>query len=332
MLRIHFTSGDLENVRIARRPDPLWEILCSICCLQHREGTLAFGEWRRTARELLRRGGPAREAAAVLRSLMPRAAYFPDFLTPPVEEDSDDLGAYGLRSGVDRVLSTPKRQLRHELSLLAASSGSPWAGTELARGDTGALAVLGNQFHTYHREFIEPAWNRMDAEIAADTARRTRSLAHGGTRALLAGLRPMAVWEPPVLTARYPVDRDLHLGGRGLLLIPSYFCWRDPITLVDDGMMPVLIYPIDRTADAPVSTSASLGRLLGPARASLLYEAAVRPSASTSELAEATGLSLPSVSQQLAVLREGGLVTSRRDGKRVRHTATPLGRRVLQGC
>ncbi|MFG3529725.1 ArsR/SmtB family transcription factor [Streptomyces sp. NPDC047917] len=154
----------------------------------------------------------------------------------------------------------------------------------------------------------------------------------GGTRALLESLRPMAVWEPPVLTVGYPVERDLYLEGRGLLLVPSYFCWRQPITLADDGLRPVLIHPVDRTTAQPGTSPASLARLLGPARAALLYEAAVRTCGTTSELADATGLSLPSVSQQLAVLREGGLVASRRDGKRVRHTATPLGRRLLDGC
>ncbi|WP_405387644.1 hypothetical protein OG596_06565 [Streptomyces sp. NBC_01102] len=86
MLRIHFTGSDLEGVRIARRPDPLWEIVCSLCRLQAREGAVAFDPWRRTARELVHRGGTAREAASALCSLVPRAAYFPDFLTPPAEK------------------------------------------------------------------------------------------------------------------------------------------------------------------------------------------------------------------------------------------------------
>ncbi|MGW2084234.1 hypothetical protein [Streptomyces sp. NPDC001880] len=91
MLRIHFTGRDLENVRIARRPDPLWEIVCSLCRLQNREGALAFDPWRQAAGGLLRRGGAARDAASALRSLVPRAAYFPDFLTPPVEGGPDEL-------------------------------------------------------------------------------------------------------------------------------------------------------------------------------------------------------------------------------------------------
>ncbi|WP_326766153.1 DUF5937 family protein [Streptomyces sp. NBC_01591] len=327
MLRIHFTGRDLENVRIARRPDPLWEIVCSLCRLQNREGALAFDPWRQAAGGLLRRGGAARDAASALRSLVPRAAYFPDFLTPSVDDGPDDL-----RSGIDRVLATPRRRLRHELALLSASGGRPWAGAELARGDVAALTALGGNLRTYHREFIAPLWRRIGAATAADTALRTRAVVDGGTRALLESLRPMAVWEPPVLTVSYPVERDLHLDGRGLLLVPSYFCWRQPITLADDGLRPVLIYPVDRTTAPPSASPAALARLLGPARAALLYETAARDCASTSELAEATGYSLPSVSQQLAVLREGGLVASRRDGKWVRHTATPVGRRLLEGC
>ncbi|MFE2929792.1 hypothetical protein [Streptomyces sp. NPDC059278] len=46
MLRIHFTGRDLENVRLARRPDPLWEIVCSLCRLQNPEGALAFDPWK----------------------------------------------------------------------------------------------------------------------------------------------------------------------------------------------------------------------------------------------------------------------------------------------
>ncbi|GFN04576.1 hypothetical protein Smic_31320 [Streptomyces microflavus] len=57
MLRIHFTARDLEHVRIARGPDPLWEIVCSVCRLQTDEGRIAFGPWRRAVTPLLRGGG-----------------------------------------------------------------------------------------------------------------------------------------------------------------------------------------------------------------------------------------------------------------------------------
>ncbi|WP_409235329.1 DUF5937 family protein [Streptomyces sp. PA5.6] len=327
MLRVHFTGSDLANVRLARRPDPLWEIVCSLCRLQTREGALAFGPWRRMAGGLVRQGRAAREVASALTSLVPRAAYFPDFLTPPLEG-----GTHGLRSGIDRVLATPRRRLRHELSLLSASGGRPWAGAELARGEVAALTALGGSLRTYHRAFITPVWNRVDAATATDRALRTRALADGGTRALLDSLRPMAVWEPPVLTVDYPVERDLFLEGRGLLLVPSYFCWQRPITLADTELSPILIYPVDKTPAPPTPSPASLTRLLGPTRAALLYETAALTSATTSELARATSVSVPSASQQLAVLREGGLIASSRAGKSVLHTATPLGRRLIDGA
>lgn len=162
--------------------------------------------------------------------------------------------------------------------------------------------------------------------MAADVAWRSRALATGGLRMLLETFRPMITWRAPVMEVDYPVDRDLRLEGRGLLLVPSYFCWRRPIALVDETLPPVLVYPVDKTVvpDTPV-TPAKLVKLLGPTRAGLLYETAARSSVSTSTLAGTVLVSLPSVSQQLTVLREAGLVTSHRDGKYVLHSVTPPG-------
>ncbi|MFJ6074291.1 ArsR/SmtB family transcription factor [Streptomyces sp. NPDC093065] len=325
MLRIHFTGADLENVRLARRPDLLWEVVCSVCRLQTREEPLAFDAWRRTAGTLLRRGGAAGRSALALRSLVPNAAYFPDFLTPPSQDAADDL-----QVSVDRVLTTPRRRLRQEMTLLAADGARPWAGAALARGDARALTELGGHLRTYYEQFVAPLWDRVHAATTADLTLRTRALLDGGNHALLNSLRPMAVWESPVLTVDYPVDRDLHLGGRGLLLVPSYFCARRPVALADDGLRPVLVCPVERTFSWSTASPRTLARLLGATRAALLYETAARE-ATTSELARAVGASLPSASQQLAALRDGGLVVSRRDGKCVRHTATPLGHQLLTG-
>lgn len=327
MLRIHFSSQDLDSIRLARHPDPLWEIVCSLCRLQSREGRIAFDPWRRAAARRIGQGGHSREAALALRRLVPHAAYFPDFLTPPL-----DGGITDLRSGIDRVLSTPRRRLRTELGLLAPGSGGPFAGQALARGDVATLAALGGSLRTYHETFIAPGWSRIGAAVAADIAWRTRAVATGGTRALLDTFRPMARWRPPVLEVDYPVPRELHLNGRGLLLVPSYFCWRRPITLVDESLLPVLVYPIDRTlSPAQAATPAGLVRLLGPTRSALLAETAALDCRTTSELAAAVGISLPTASQQLAVLCEAGLTTRRKEGRHVLYNATPLGLRLLGG-
>ncbi|MGW8065395.1 DUF5937 family protein [Streptomyces ziwulingensis] len=324
MLRIHFTPQDLENIRIARSPDPLWEIVCSVCRLQGRDGSLDFDPWRHSVRTRIRSGGAPRWAAWMLRTLVPYPRYMPDFLTPHPED-----GNAGLAAGIDRVLSTPGRQLRVEMASLATAVGKPVTDPALARGDVEALRLLGHGLRTYHEVFLAPSWERIDAAVRADFAWRSRALATSGTRALLETFRPMAVWRPPVLAVDYPVDRDLHLHGRGLRLVPSYFCWRRPITLIDEDLRPVLVYPADKKVAPLPAAAPELARLLGSTRASLLHEAAARDCGTTSELAAAVGISLPSASQQLAVLREADLLTSHRDGKHVLHTVTPTGRRLL---
>ncbi|WP_406148279.1 ArsR/SmtB family transcription factor [Streptomyces sp. NBC_01012] len=334
MLRIHFTAQDLEYVRIARSPDPLWEIVCSVCRLQNKEGTVAFGPWRRSVAGRLRTEGPGRSAARFLCGLVPYGPYFPDFLTPAVDGGNRDL-----RDGIDRVLTTPRTRLRTELGLLAGVGGRPPAAAELARGDTAALRALGGALSTYDRLFVAPFRETVDAAVSSDVAWRSRELSTGGTRALLETFRPMFLWSPPVLEVAYPVDKDLHLDGRGLLLVPSYFCWRMPVTLVDDALLPMLVYPVDKhivpgSSSGPSSSGSapagsSLAKLLGPTRAALLYEIAVQGCASTSELAAAVGSSLPNTSQQLAILREAGLAACRREGRRVLHLPSPLGRQLL---
>ncbi|MFF3096603.1 ArsR/SmtB family transcription factor [Streptomyces cyaneofuscatus] len=358
MLRIHFTAQDLEYVRIARSSDPLWEIVCSVCRLQTDEGRLAFGPWRRAVAPLLRGGGggggregggeraggsgAGRAVAVALRSLMPCGPYIPDFLTPAV-----DGGIADLRQGVDRVLATPRSRLRREFTLLAESGAGafvgpgarpgaraarlrPFAAERLARGDAEALRALGGLLTAYDAKFVAPYRPWIDAAVASDVAWRSRELAAGGTRALLETFRPMARWSPPVLEVTYPVDRDLHLAGRGLLLVPSYFCWRKPITLFDGDLPPVLVYPVEKPVQLPAASGASLARLLGPTRAALLYEVAARGCATTSELALAVGCSLPNTCQQLAILREAGLAACRKEGRCVLHHPTPLGRQLLE--
>jgi len=66
--------------------------------------------------------------------------------------------------------------------------------------------------------------------------------------------------------------------------------------------------------------AASLMRALGnPDRLLLLCELS-QEELSVSDLAERTGIVQPTLSQQLTVLREEGLVATRRDGKRIHYS------------
>ncbi|MBM7057469.1 MarR family transcriptional regulator [Streptomyces durocortorensis] len=110
MLRIHFNDADLARTRLAPAPDPLFEVAASMHRLQSSRGRWAYAGWYRAARRDLRERGLERALRGVLLPLYPRAAYYPDFLTP-------SSGVEGLEAGLEAysLLHEPAaRPLRDE--------------------------------------------------------------------------------------------------------------------------------------------------------------------------------------------------------------------------
>ncbi|MFI6090624.1 helix-turn-helix domain-containing protein [Streptomyces sp. NPDC051218] len=311
---MHFTVGDLSRTRVADGPDPLWEIVLSMHQLREGRERTRTGTAERTRQD-------RRHMMRALAPLMPTRGYFPDFLTPAAASG-------GLESGIDAVLSTPKRRLRDELSLLAQHNPLPSWTRRLADGEVAALHWVGRALHRYHTYVLGPRWSDIAARVEADRQYRTGVQCRAGTEAMLHTFGPMLSWQSSVLSAEYPVDRDVHLGGRGLLLVPSYFCRRTPVALLDEKLLPVLVYP----ACPPVPEEAStphfrLAPLLGHTRAAVLQT--LQGPRTTSELARDAGVSLSSASEHAAVLRNAGLVASVRERQHVRHTLTQLGADLL---
>ncbi|MGW5127967.1 ArsR/SmtB family transcription factor [Streptomyces sp. NPDC004069] len=319
VLRVHFTSEDLNRVRFAERPDPMWETVLSIHLLGNAHGRAVFDPWRTRVRARLGRtpAWPMR----LLRHLAPPVGDFPDFLTPP-------QASQGMEAGIDAILSTPRRRLRRELQVLPTAPS--WS-RPLADGSLETLAALGQALRTYHRSAIAPYWPRIQALVDAERAKRARSVLDRGGEGLLSCLGPTMRWRPPVLEVDYPVEHDIRLAGRGLVLVPSVFCWRLPVTLIDPSLPPVLVYPLSRGPGwwaAPGHTRRrNLGNLLGPTRAACLH--AIEDGCTTGELARRLGVAPPTASEHATVLREAGLSTSTRTGNAVLHTLTPLGAALL---
>ncbi|WP_345036084.1 winged helix-turn-helix domain-containing protein [Streptomyces sannanensis] len=321
MLRIHFTEVDLARLRLANAPDALWETILSFHRLRDRRGAVVFGEWRTEVRSQL--NGETR----LLSALVPSRGYFPDFLTPV-------RGPHGIEAGLEKLRGTPVERLRADLGRLAGFRRLPGWVVRIAEGGAAVepLSRLIGALRSYHRAAVDPYWLYIRARIDADRAVRGRALLDGGADELLGSLPSMLRWRPPVLEADYPVERDLHLRGRGLLLQPSWFCRRTPVAYHDPGLPPVLVYPVTRTsphAPAVAESTPSLGRLLGHTRSAVLQ--AISTGCTTSELARRAGVSLASASQHAAVLREAGLVVTLRHGNAVLHTVTPLGAALLRG-
>ena len=320
MLRIHFTPEDIRRVRVAERPDALWETIFSVFRLRYHGPPLIFGRWQQAATRACR---PA--DLDVLLPLVP-GGYFPDFLTPAE-------GVHGLDAGLDALMRTPKSRLRCELNLLAAQEPDlpPWV-SALAEGDPEALRRVAQAIRSQHSAVVAPIWPQMRADIEADRSKRARAFLDGGCDGLLRSYLPMMRWEPPVLeidTFRY--KRTVHLDGRGLLLMPSYLSWHTPDMLYDPTLPPVLVYPIEHTLTAPARervANASVVALIGMTRAAVLES--IGEGRTTSELARRVGVSAASISQHTAVLREAGLIRTSRIGKSVLHTITPLGAALLE--
>jgi DNA-binding transcriptional ArsR family regulator len=323
MLRLHFTSDDLSRIRFASRPDPLWETVLSISLVGTVRGRAVFDPWRARARVALAR--LPRGQWRLLRHLVPPKGDFPDFLTP-------SEASQGLEAGIAAILSTSRLRLREEMTVL------PHAGSvtrPLGEGDPGALCDLGEALRGYHDAVIAPYWPRIHAVVDAERAMRARPLLDRGSEELLAELGPTMRWRPPVLEADYPADHEIHLGGRGLLMVPSAFCWRTPITLIDPGLPPVLVYPASRgpgwwDVAAGGGASRPLANLLGPTRAACLR--VIEDGCTTGELARRIGGTSPTASQHATTLREAGLITSTRQGNTVIHTVTPLGAGLLDAA
>ncbi|HZB33038.1 MAG TPA: helix-turn-helix domain-containing protein [Streptosporangiaceae bacterium] len=344
MLRIHFTSTDLARTHLAEGPDPLWETVFSLQMLQARYGRLAFAEWRQRVRVDLRRHGLASETRG-LRSLVPDASYFPDFLTPPE-------GLLGMEAGIEAIVAAPPARVAYELGILRERVGAPTWAQELADRTPRARERLGRMLSGYHARAVAPYWSAIRRRTEADRAIRTRTLRTAGVEGLLDGFRPAMRWSPPVLEIPgYPLDRDLYLEERGLLLVPSHFCWGHPVSFADAELPPTLLYPLGRDPgwmhpvpsepghlplglpvpnlpppDLPAADP--LARLLGSTRAAVLRAASAI--ANTRELARHTGITPAAASQHTAVLREAGLITSRRHANSVFHQPTQLGAALLR--
>ncbi|RAN95221.1 ArsR/SmtB family transcription factor [Micromonospora saelicesensis] len=328
MLKIHFSGEDILRTRVAPAADPVWELVLSLHVLRGRTRDPLTANWRRSVARDLRQDSSS-EQLRLLFALNPPRGYFPDFLTPYASVE-------GFEAGLDALRSTPVELLHRDLSVLAAENQLPSSAAALARGEVSALHHLAESMEQYRSLAISPYWSRIQAAVAADRARRARALLDGGVEGLLTSLRPAMRWESGVLEVRsYPHSRELHLDGRGLLLVPSFFCAATPVALLDPALPPVLVYPVDRlgalvSADDSAASGAareSLAALLGRTRAAVLQ--ASDEGCTTGEVARQLNISPAAASQHATVLRNAGLLVSHRERNSVLHTLTPLGRAML---
>jgi DNA-binding transcriptional ArsR family regulator len=311
MLRLRLGIEDLARTTFAV-PTPYCELVVSAQVLQQ-----PTSQFRR-----LWRAGRARFPAPARRllELVPAYGSVPTFLAP------EACGC--LDEALDVVRSTPPALIGAELVELPSRSGlAPWI-HDLAEGRADALEELGGVMRTYHDHVMAPLWPTIERVVAAELRDRAWQLATEGAEATLNTLHPRIRWRDGVLEVRAPGDADIDLAGRGLRLMPSV--WTRPGVAIG-WKQPTLVYPLRSSSWAQEDTGGDhddrLAAVLGTTRARVLRT--LVSERTTTELARGLHISSASASTHAAALRGAGMVTTRRDGKSVRHALTELGKAVV---
>ncbi|MGH3230933.1 MAG: ArsR/SmtB family transcription factor [Streptosporangiaceae bacterium] len=326
MVRVNFTADDLARTRFSTAPAPMMET--ELAWLELRRAGIArrrarIRPWQREARRAL----PA--AARPLLDLLGPHPPWPTFIDSPAADFDEAL---------DFVRATPRSQLRQDMAdSWACRPGRPpgWL-RNLADGDAEALEVVVCALRAFHDAVITPRWNSVVSSYHADIAQRMPVLAAGGHEALFGTLHEELRWRDDGLDRR-GLDWEWKLDGNGILLMPSAFWSGTPLFVMGDGVRlgNALIYPAQpngQPADPGEGGAADtrndrLAALLGPTRAAVLR--ALAEPRGTAGLAHTVGISQASASEHAKVLRDAYLIETRREGRSVRHSLTPLGNAML---
>jgi DNA-binding transcriptional ArsR family regulator len=324
--RFHFTFEDLARVRVAAA-DPVTEALFAFRFLRQRDERGMFQQWRADVRARISGGRDVSMLAPLL---------------PPQRIAFDLFTLCGLTGSVDGAVETlrgrPVERLAAEVNHVRAVTTLPGWISHIAEADRKWIDELADAVRGAHEATVAPYWPQIRSHLSLERDRHGRTLANFGAAHLLANLHPAVRWHPPVLEIPSVWSRDFHLGGRGMVVIPSVFCRPLPTPMLDysegEDESPELWLFVPAEAPAsPMGQDAdgrALATLLGRTRAAVLRAVAAGP-VTTGGLARRAGVSISVASQQATVLRDAGLITTRRTGKAVLHTTTTTGDALLSG-
>lgn len=203
-------------------------------------------------------------------------------------------------------------------------------------GDRNAQQVASTVFE-FCRSVVLPSWGQLRDRLEVEREAQARIAISGGVEGLLGALHPRFYWNPPVLEIADAADRDIHLGGRGLLLSPAIFLQARRHALIEnekESGMTTLAFSVgaaefgaDGLNDSWDAGEQALSALVGTTRAAALR--VLTESCTTSALSERLGISLAGASKHATVLRKAGLITTARNRNTALHTLTSLGRALL---
>ncbi|MEV7417476.1 DUF5937 family protein [Streptomyces sp. NPDC089919] len=317
---LSFSAADLAQTRFA--VSPMWEVVTSYRLLTARAESPLHRRWTAQVRPRLLRAGLDR---GVLAALCPPGRYLADFLNPPPATPFPTLEAelaVVRRSAPEHVRFDCDKLGGRDVPALRPLYDDPEA----------ALEKVAAEIEEYWELALAPYWARIRQLLEADVFHRARQVAEHGSARVLGELHETVSWDDGTLSL---VQRACGLtrteAGSGLLLVPSAFAWPKVLTRSAPGEPPQLAYPARGVGNLwePRGTTAvdAVAAVLGRSRTLLLSE--LDTPASTTHLAQASGLSAAGVSQHLTALRDAGLVTAHRSGRWVLYARTAVADALL---
>ncbi|HEV2779262.1 MAG TPA: winged helix-turn-helix domain-containing protein [Actinophytocola sp.] len=346
MLRIRFTAEDLERTTFRPSLGVLGELGFALRQLHHADRRSPFWAWSLAGRTRLT--GRLRMTPALFPAATGSHAGANGSLEPPVTSTFLDLHA--LTDGMavredpfESIRRCPPWLMKAELAALNRWVRLPSWSADLGGGDVEPRERLVRELRTAFPVLLEPHWHALRQHGRGRLEMYASSLMAEGLSAALARLHPRIRWQPPYLELHRPYGATgtFELGGRGLVVAHSVFCWPDPIlsaSFSDESASPTLIVPL-LTGAAGLASCLASARSTGPALAGVVGRTRARvldildgggtDGLHTTAVARRLGISPASASGHIAALRAAGLVASTRAGYRVYHRLTALGVAML---
>jgi len=322
MIVLRFGGADFTRVRFAI--SPLIEVHTSLTALDEPPGATLHFPWIATARSRLEDLD-----LDLLRAVQPPGGNAPDFVHP-----APRLPVTTLEDELEEMLATPAERVRDELRRAYFPSPVPPVLEPFMDRTQHALTHLAELIREYWRQALEPHWDRIHSLLEGDILFRARQMADSGLGPPLADLHRQVRIDGDLMIIDKLAEVTCDLGGRGLLLVPSAFTWPHLGALIDAPCQPTLVYPargVGLLWEDQMSTKLNgLEELIGRRRAAVLAD--LDEPRSTTELARRLGLSAPSVSQHLSILRQAAVVRAHRVGRIVLYSRTASGDALLLGA
>ena len=312
MLRVHFTGADFARISISQHPAPLVELKLSLMMLRRRDNDVFFGRWRRRVRKAL---------PATTRPLWDLVSGYhgPAFIDPV---------SATLPEGLDAIHATPPKLVKDDIDRVYAHRTPPppsWL-RGLLRGDADAWDTLRRALEDAYQTTLARTWPTVCDLHRTEFTRYALTAAGSGVSCALTALVPGSqLSEPGTWQLSAPYQRDIHLNGRGLILLPTFHWTGMPLAADLPGRPALLAYPAGPGLPVPLPDDRKdpVPAVLGQTRSQILRLLADEHT--TSEVARLTGISPGSASGHTTALRAAGLITTLRDGAVARHRRTPLG-------